>query len=81
MVYWFWFYNSRFKYFTTKSVGSEQNILSGNKMSSHMEVVGTCTLILSSGYVLDLEKTFYVLIFFFRNLVSVSRLVPLRYFF
>jgi hypothetical protein len=43
-----------------KPVGSEQNILSGNKMGSHVEAIGTCYLILSSGFVLKLEKTFYV---------------------
>jgi transposase InsO family protein len=61
-----------------KPVGSEQSILSGNKMGSHMEAIGTCYLILSSGFVLKLEKTFYVPSFS-RNLISVSRLVPFKY--
>ena len=58
-----------------KPVGSEQSILSGNKMGSHVEAIGTCYLTLSSGFVLELEKTFYVSSFS-RNLISVSRLVP-----
>ena len=61
-----------------KPVGSEQSILSGNKMGSHVEAIGTCYLILSSGFVLKLEKTFYVPSFS-RNLISVSRLVPFEY--
>jgi hypothetical protein len=59
-------------------VGSEQSILSGNKMGSHVEAIGTCYLTLSSGFVLELEKTFYVPSFS-RNLISVSRLVPFGY--
>ena len=39
-------------------MGSELSILSGNKMGSHVEVIGTCTL---------------------RNLISVSRFVPLGF--
>jgi transposase InsO family protein len=61
-----------------KPVGSEQSILSGNKMGSHVEAIGTCYLTLSSGFVLELEKTFYVPSFS-RNLISVSRLVPFGY--
>ncbi|KAA8532494.1 hypothetical protein F0562_032527 [Nyssa sinensis] len=61
-----------------KPVGSEQCIYSGNKMRSHVDFVGTCNLILSSGFVLILEKTFYIPSFS-RNLISVSRLVPLGY--
>jgi hypothetical protein len=45
-------------------VGSEQSILSGNKMGSHVEAIGTCYLNLNSGFVLELEKTFYVPSFF-----------------
>ena len=56
-------------------MGSEQSILSRNKMGSHVEAIGTCHLVLSSGFVLKLEKTFYVPSFS-RNLISVSRLVP-----
>jgi hypothetical protein len=59
-------------------VGSEQSILSRNKMGSHVEAIGTCYLTLSSGFVLELEKTFYVPSFS-RNLISVSRLVPFGY--
>ena len=41
-----------------------------------MEVIGTCSLVLSSGFILELENTFYVPSFS-RNLISISRLVPL----
>ena len=41
-----------------------------------MEAIKSCGLKLSSGYVLQLEKTFYVPILS-RNLISVSTLVPL----
>ena len=61
-------------------MGSELSILSGNKMGSHVEGIGTCTLTLSNGFVLVLERTFYVLSFS-RNLIFVSRLVPLGFFF
>jgi hypothetical protein len=61
-----------------KPVGSEQSILSGNKMGSHVEAIGTFYLTLSSSFVLELEKTFYVPRFS-RNLISVSRLVPFGY--
>ena len=47
-------------------------------MCLHVEGVGTCSLVLSSGFVLCLEKTFYIPSFS-RNLISVSRLVPLGY--
>ena len=47
-------------------------------MCLHVEAIGTYKLVLSSGFVLELEKTFYVLSFS-RNLISVSRLVPLGY--
>ena len=61
-------------------MGSEISILSGNKMGSHVEAIGTCTLTLSNGFVLVLERTFYVPSFS-RNLIYVSRLVPLGFFF
>ena len=61
-----------------KSVGSELSILSNNKMGSHVEAIGTCTLTLSNDFVLVLERTFYVPSFS-RNLISVSRLVPLGF--
>ena len=55
-------------------MGSELSMLLGNKMGSHVEAIGTCTLTLSNGFVLVLEKTFYVPSFS-RNLIYVSRLV------
>ncbi|KAJ9685151.1 hypothetical protein PVL29_017257 [Vitis rotundifolia] len=61
-----------------KPVTSEQFILSGNKMGSHVEAIGTCYLTLNSGFILELQRTFYVPSFS-RNLISVSRLVPFRY--
>ena len=61
-----------------KPVGSERSIYSGNKMSLHMEAVGTCNLVLSSGYILNLKKTFYVH-GYSRNLISVSRFVSEGY--
>ena len=47
-------------------------------MRSPVEAVGTCKLVLDSGFILILEKTFYIPNFS-RNLISVSRLVPLGY--
>ncbi|KAL5858701.1 hypothetical protein ACOSQ3_006159 [Xanthoceras sorbifolium] len=47
-------------------------------MGSHVEAIGTCYLTLSSGFVLELDKTFYVPSFS-RKLISVSRLVPFGY--
>ena len=41
-----------------------------------MEAIGTCSLKLSNSFVLQLERTFYVHSFF-RNLFSISALVPL----
>ena len=61
-----------------KPVGSEQNVLSDNKVGSHVESFGTCNLFLDNGYVLDLEMTFYRPSFS-RNLILVSRLVALGY--
>jgi hypothetical protein len=60
-------------------MGCEQSILSGNQMGLHVEAIGTCYLNLSSGFVLELEKTFYIPSFS-RNLILVSRLVPFGYF-
>ena len=57
---------------------SEQFIYSGNKMCSHVEVVETCSLVLSSGFILNLEKAFYIPSFS-RSLISISRVVPLGY--
>ena len=42
-------------------------------MSSHVEAIGTCSLVLSSDLILELEKTFYVPSFS-KNLTSISRL-------
>ncbi|KAF7844933.1 Retrovirus-related Pol polyprotein from transposon TNT 1-94 [Senna tora] len=50
----------------------------GNKMGSLVEAIGTCKLILNSGFVLILDRTFYVPNFS-RNLISISKLVPLGY--
>ena len=61
-----------------KPEGKELSILSGNKMGLHVEAIRTCTLTLSNGFVLVLERTFYVPSFS-RNLISVSRLVPLGF--
>ena len=61
-----------------KPVGSEQCIYLGSKMSSRVEAIGTCSLVLSSGFILELEKTFYVPSFS-RNLILISRIVPLRF--
>ncbi|KAH9667906.1 hypothetical protein KPL70_021226 [Citrus sinensis] len=58
-----------------KLMESERAIYSGNKMPSRVEAVGTYRLALNSGFVLDLDKTFYIPSFS-RNLVSVSRLLP-----
>jgi len=43
-----------------------------------VEAVGTFRIVLSTGYVLDLEQTFYVPSFS-RNLISVSKLISLGY--
>ncbi|KAF7839880.1 Retrovirus-related Pol polyprotein from transposon TNT 1-94 [Senna tora] len=61
-----------------KPTSSEQYIYSGNKMGSLVEAIETCKLILNSGFVLILDRTFYVPIFS-RNLISISNLVPLGY--
>ncbi|XP_059636200.1 uncharacterized protein LOC132278428 [Cornus florida] len=39
---------------------SERFIYSGNKMSSHVEVVGTYRLTLPSDFILELERSFYI---------------------
>ena len=61
-----------------KPVGSELCIYSSNKMSLHVEAIGTGSLVLSSGFILELEKTFYVPSFS-KNLISISRLLPLEF--
>ena len=63
-----------------KPMGSEQFIYSGSKMSAHVEAVGTCNLVLSSGFIMHLEKTFYVPSFC-KNLIYISRLAPLGFYF
>ena len=67
MVDWFWINNSHFKFLVGFAKPKEASgkwaflsILSGNKMGSHVEAIGTCYLTLSSGFVLELEKIFYV---------------------
>ena len=57
---------------------SEQYIYSGGKMSSHVEAIRTCSLVLSNGFILRLENTFYVPSFS-KNLISVSRFAPLGF--
>ena len=47
-------------------------------MRSHVEAIGTCNLVLSSGFILKLENTFYIPSFS-KNLISISRLVPFGY--
>ena len=47
-------------------------------MGSHVEAIRTCTLALSNDFVLVLDRTFYVTSFL-RNLIYVSRLVPLGF--
>jgi len=59
-----------------KPTGSEQYIYSGNKMGSLVKAIGTCKIILNNGFVLILDRTFYVPSFS-RNLIYVSRLLPL----
>ena len=61
-----------------RPVRSEESIYSGNKMRSCVEGVGTCSLVLNSGFILCLEKTLYIPNFS-RNLIYVSRLVPFGY--
>ena len=61
-----------------KTMGSEHGIYSGNGMRSHVEAVGTFRLVLETNFVLDLENTLYVPSFS-KNLISVSKLVPLGF--
>ena len=63
-----------------KPVGSEQCIYSGSRMSSHVEAIGTCVLVLSSDFKLHLETLFCVPSFC-KNLISVSKLAPLGFYF
>ena len=61
-----------------KPVSSNQFILSRNKMGSDVEALGTFYLTLDSGFVLELQMTFYVPSFP-RNFISVYKLVPFGY--
>ena len=56
-------------------MGSEQYIHSRGRSSSHVEVISTCSLELSSNFILQLVKTLYVPSFS-RNLISISKVVP-----
>ena len=47
-------------------------------MSSRVEAISTCSLVLSNSFILELEKTFHVPSFS-RNLISISRLAPLGF--
>ena len=47
-------------------------------MSSHVGAIGTCSTVLSIDFILELVKTFYVPSFS-KNLISISRLVPLGF--
>ena len=80
---WFWFYNSCFEYLTGYAKPNETNAkwvihLFRKQIRSHVEVVGTCSLVLGSSFILNLEKTFYIPSFS-RSLISISRVVPLGY--
>ena len=59
-------------------MGSEQYIYFGNKMRSHVKAIGTCSLVLNSSFILNLEKTFYILNFS-KNLISVLKFIPFGY--
>jgi len=61
-----------------RPLSSGHGIYSESQMRSHIETIGTCNLVLSNSFVFNLEKTFYVSSFS-RNLISVSRFVPLGY--
>ena len=63
-----------------RSMGSDQYIYLGSKMSLHVETIDTCNLVLSSSSILHLEKTFYVPSFR-KNLISISGLSPLGFYF
>ena len=62
----------------SKLMESEQSIYFGNKTYTYVKAIGTCSLVLSSGLISNLKKTFYIPSFS-RNLISISRLVPLGY--
>ena len=58
-------------------MGREQYIHSRGRSRSHVEAIGTCNLELSSIFILQLGKTFYVPSFS-RNLILESALVLFR---
>ena len=57
---------------------SEQYIYSRNKIGSLVKAIGTCRLVMDNGFILILERTFYVPSFF-RNLISILKLLPFGY--
>jgi len=59
-----------------RPMGSEPCIYSRTKMSSHVGVIGTCNLVLSSDFILCLEKVFCVPSFD-KNLISIFWFTPL----
>ena len=59
-------------------MGNERSIYFGNKTHLRVEGVRTCSLVLWSGFILHLEKIFYIPSFSI-NLISISRLVPYGY--
>ena len=61
-------------------MGHKQYIHSGGRSSSHVEAIGTYSLELLSGFILQLEKTFYVSSFY-RKLILVSTLIPFGIFY
>lgn len=48
-------------------------------MGLHVEAVGTCNSSISRIFALHLERTFFYVSNFSRNLISVSRFVPLEF--
>ena len=47
-------------------VGSEQSILSGNKLGSPVEAIGNCILILSSDFIFEIRKDLLCTKFFLK---------------
>lgn len=52
------------------------DIYSYYRMHSHVETIGICRLVLYFGFILNLEKTYYIFSYL-RNIISISRIVPL----
>ena len=66
--------NSIWGFDSTRSLSNEQRkVLMGNQLEAEVKVMGTCILILNSGFNLYLNTTFYVPSIS-RNLISLSRL-------